>query len=171
MYVAVAFVLLFLNWMFFSGKFDPFHLTLGAISCLLVACTSADLLFRDRAKGLGARLAEAGRFLGYCGWLLWQIVVANFHVFSLAMFYRRRQRELDPHLLTFKTTLATEFARFVLANSITLTPGTVTVRVEDDVFLVHAVSRQAAGDLATSAGINEMERRVAAVFEPARSSQ
>jgi multicomponent Na+:H+ antiporter subunit E len=71
---------------------------------------------------------------------------------------------LSPHIFTFKTILTTDFARFVLANSITLTPGTVTIRVHKDIFYVHAITEQAAGDLA-SGGISEMERRVADVFE------
>jgi len=159
--------LLFLNWLIFSGKFDPFHLSLGVFSSLLVAWTTSDLLFTQRSISMGRRLAEAGRFISYCGWLLYQILLANLHVIALALFRDYRDRELDPHIFTFKTRLQTDFARLVLANSITLTPGTITIRIEDDLFYIHAVSRKAAGDLPPNTlSMSQMEQRVAAVFEP-----
>ena len=113
-----------------------------------------------------SRLAEAGRFIGYCSWLLYQILLANMHVIALALIRNYRDQKLDPHIFTFQTRLQTTFARFVLANSITLTPGTITIRIEDDNFYVHAVSRKAAGDLPEGQCMSQMERRVAAVFEP-----
>jgi multicomponent Na+:H+ antiporter subunit E len=68
--------------------------------------------------------------------------------------------QIDPTKVTFKTKLKSNIARVALANSITLTPGTITIRVEDDVFLVHAISRKAAAGLP-----GEMEDRLARVFE------
>lgn len=166
MYFWITFLLLLINWIVFSGLFDFFHLGLGVFSSLLVAWTTNDLLFKDKSRPLGPRLAEAGRFTSYCGWLLYQILLANVHVIALALFRDYRDRELDPHVFTFKTRLHTTFARFVLANSITLTPGTITIRIEDDNFYVHAVSRKAAGDLPEGQTMSEMEKRVAVVFEP-----
>lgn len=165
MFTTLTFIILFVAWVLLSGKFDLFHLSMGGISCLLVSLLSQDLLFTERQKGLGPRLAEAVRFVPYCFWLLYQIVLANFHVIGLAISPRLRERELDPYIFTFKTKLTSEFARFVLANSITLTPGTVTVRIQDDVFYVHAISRKAAGDFVEAETMSEMERRVAWVFE------
>ena len=147
-----------------SGKFDAFHLLLGVISSLIVAWSSTDLLFQNRSKSLGARFSEVVRFAWYAIWLFWQIILANFHVIYLALTPKPIKETLSPHLFNFKTTLKTDFARFVLANSITLTPGTVTVRVSEDVFVIHAITVKAAGDLQGGA-ISEMERRVAWVFE------
>lgn len=165
MYFWLTFLLLFGNWLVFSGKFDPFHLSLGVLSSLLVAASCHELLFKNRQKAIGRHFVEAGRFLPYCLWLLWQIVIANMHVIALAIFRKYREKELDPHIFTFRTKLQSGFARFVLANSITLTPGTVTIRIEDDLFHVHAISRKAAGDLAEQKDVSEMERRIACVFE------
>lgn len=165
---AVAFAVMFGFWVMLSGQLDPFHLGLGVFSCLLVAALTSDLLFQDSAKGLGARAVEAVRFAGYTLWLLRQIVVANFQVIGLAVSPRPVERTLEPHLFTFRTRLETNFARFVLANSITLTPGTVTVRVTGDLFHVHAITPQIAGDLAESAAMSEMERRVARALEGRR---
>jgi multicomponent Na+:H+ antiporter subunit E len=160
-YPFLIFFLLLLNWVAFSGKFDAFHLGLGAFSALVVTLLSQDLLFSDRKKSLGNRFREAGRFLRYALWLLWQIALANVHVFKLAI-TRSGQDEIAPKVVTFKTKLKSDFAKFVFANSITLTPGTITIALRGNEFLVHAISEATAKDLATG----EMERRVAEVFEP-----
>lgn len=160
----LMFILMMLFWVLMSGKFDLFHLTLGVISSAIVTWISTDLLFLERKKSLVARLTEAWRFTLYAFWLVWQITIANFHVIYLSLTPRPIKETLSPHIFNFKTTLKTDFARFVLANSITLTPGTVTIRVDNDVFYIHAITVKAAGDLASSA-ISEMERRVAWVFE------
>ncbi len=158
---------MFICWILLSGKFDLFHLTLGMISCLLVTILSKDLFFQKRGNGLAVRLAEGLRFISYCGWLLYQIILANFHVIGLAISPRRMEESLDPHIFTFTTSLKSEFARFILATSITLTPGTVTIRVDKNTFYIHAISREAAGDLIEdeSKTMSEMESRVAWVFE------
>jgi multicomponent Na+:H+ antiporter subunit E len=68
--------------------------------------------------------------------------------------------KIDPTIVTFKTKLTSNIARVALANSITLTPGTIPIRIEEDVFYVHAISRHAAAGLP-----GEMEDRLARVFE------
>lgn len=165
MFVFLTFILLFGAWVILSGRFDLFHLSLGGISSLLVALLSADLLFQDRQKGFSARAGEALRLFRYILWLLYQIVLANLHVLALAVSPKHMRQELDPHIFTFKTILKGEFARFVLANSITLTPGTVTIRVHEGTFYVHAISRKAAGDFIEAEAGSEMERRIAWIFE------
>lgn len=164
MFAIATFCILFGMWIVMSGMFDLFHLVLGVLSSGLVAWLSHDLLFAERDKKLTARLVEAGRFCAYTVWLTWEILVANLHVTALALSPRAMQR-IDPRLFTFRTRLKTDFARFILANSITLTPGTVTIRVHGDLFYIHAITPKAAGDL-TSEAVGEMERRVAQIFEP-----
>ncbi len=166
MFGFMTFLLMFGLWITMSGKFDLFHLALGVISSAIVAMISGDLLFQDRQKGFGYRLLQAGRFVQYAVWLVAQIIYANMYVLKLALTTKKMDQVLDPYIFSFKPHLKTPFAQFVLANSITLTPGTVTIRIEDGVFLVHAITGPAAGDLEDSDVINGMERRVAAVFEP-----
>lgn len=158
MYHLITFLLLFATWTVFSGVLDAYHLGLGALCCGFVAWISTDLLFQDQKRGLGDRLEEVGRFVHYGFWLLWQIVLANWHVLKLALFHDKEK--LDPHVMRFKTCLKSEFARYVFANSITLTPGTVTIDIEGDMFIVHAIDTKVAADLP-----GEMEQRVAAVFK------
>lgn len=165
MHRAVAFAVMFAFWLLLSGKFDAFHIALGVVSCMIVAVVSSDLLFQDTQTGVRARVGEALRFIPYTAWLLWQIVAANFQVIALAVSPRPVRRTLEPHIFTFRTRLTSDFARFVLANSITLTPGTVTIRITGDIFHVHAITVKSAGDLAEGDAASEMERRVAWAFE------
>ncbi|MBF0200003.1 MAG: Na+/H+ antiporter subunit E [Desulfamplus sp.] len=158
-----TFGVMFGFWIVFSGKFDIFHLGMGVLSSALVTWLSHDLLFDGHTKKLRATLIQIACFIRYMAWLSRQIIVANIHIAGLALSLHPT-KHLDPRLIRFKTSLKTEFARFVLANSITLTPGTVTVRIKDDVFYVHAITAQSAGDLAGRTP-SEMERWVAWVFE------
>lgn len=158
MYRVFAFLILFGFWILFSGKFDLFHLTLGVISCLIITLWSKDLVFRNRKKGLWTDLVKVPKFIIYCFWLLIQIVKANLNVIYLALHPRMIQL-LSPQIIRFKTTLKSELARVVLANSITLTPGTITVRIDGDEFIVHALT----GRIAEGTP-GEMERRIANVF-------
>ena len=161
MYPVVIFLLLFLNWVILSGKFDAFHLGLGVVSCLIVTFLSQDLLYHDRTKGLKRRLLEAWAFVRYVPWIIWEVVKANVHVLKLAM-TRRGYEEMSPRVVTFETYLKTDFAKFVLANSITLTPGTITMLIRGDVFHIHTMSQFLEDDLLTGS----IERKVAEVFEP-----
>ncbi len=160
MYSVLVFILLMVNWVIFSGLLDAFHLTLGILSCLLVTRLSADLVFENHAMSMGQRAGQAGRLACYLAWLLWQVVLSNMHVLKLAL-TSAGAKDIQPRMVRFKTKLKTDFGKYALANSITLTPGTVTVRIEGDVFTVHAISKFAADGLT-----GDMEARVARVFEP-----
>ncbi|MBN1843332.1 MAG: Na+/H+ antiporter subunit E [Deltaproteobacteria bacterium] len=153
-FVGTAFIL-FAFWMLLSGHFDAFHLTLGAICCGLVAYLFHDLLFANVRVG-DMRIVVA-RFISYIPWLIKQIVLSNLHVASVVLRYRM---PIDPQIVTFKTKLETDISSVTLANSITLTPGTITMDIRDGVFYVHALDQKVADDL--NAG--EMEDRVAHIF-------
>ncbi len=151
-----TFLIMFGFWILLSGKFDLFHLTLGILSSALVSFLSADLFMYDQGKN---RLSTGLRFLLYLPWLLYQIMLSTLHVTFLALHPKMKDR-IDPTIVTFKTKLKTNIAKVALANSITLTPGTITIRIEDQVFYVHAISRKAAAGLP-----GEMEDRLANIFE------
>ncbi len=157
LYRGITFALLFATWMVFSGLFDVFHLTLGVISCGFVTFLSSDLLFEDRSTPLKARLIQGVRLTGYGLWLIWQIVLANLHLLKLAF---GSKSNLQPQIVRYESKLLrTDFAKFLLANSITLTPGTVTMKILGDTFYIHAIS-----DIAAEGLDGEMERRIARVF-------
>ena len=154
----MAFFFLFFLWIVFSGRFDAFHLALGVLSCALVAAVSGDLLFTVQTPGGMIRLAY--RFLKYIPWLLVQIFLANLHVLRL-VFHPKMLELIDPHIIHFDSRLKSDASRTVLANSITLTPGTITVCVSAiGGFSVHCIDKKSGGALP-----GEMERRVAEVFD------
>jgi multicomponent Na+:H+ antiporter subunit E len=136
-----TFVLMFLTWIVLSGKFEPLLLWLGVISSFLVAYYFYDLLFPTLEAGYVKIFI---RFIKYCPWLIWEIIKANFHLLYLT-FHPRMIDLIDPHIITFKTNLKSDVAIATLANSITLTPGTITVTADSDgVFKVHAIDRKSA---------------------------
>ena len=153
----LTFFIMFFLWILLSGKFDPFHLTLGIISCAIVALFSGDLLFESvRLKGLPGSWI---RFILYCPWLLYQIFLANLHLLFLS-FHPRMMDLIDPQIFRFRSKLKSDLALVTFANSITLTPGTITVYVSlDGDFSVHAIDQKSKEGLP-----GEMEIRVARAF-------
>ncbi len=148
-------IILFGFWLLLSGKFDLFHLTIGAVCSVLVAYLFHDLLFTN--VRVGDMRVVTWRFITYIPWLLYQIMMSNIHVASLVL---RPRMPIRPQVLTFKTKLETDISIVTLANSITLTPGTITMDIRDGVYYVHALSKKVADDL--KAG--QMEDRVAHIF-------
>lgn len=146
-------------WVVLSGLFDPFHLALGLFSAVFVSLISSDLLFAQTSKRFSSRIREGMRIPRYMVWLFYQVVLANIHILRLAL-SPKGFALIDPQIVRYKIALRTDFAKYALANSITLTPGTVTVRIEGDYLLVHAISRKTATSLD-----GEMEKRVGNVFD------
>jgi multicomponent Na+:H+ antiporter subunit E len=158
MYRILSFFVLLLTWIILSGMMDWFHFSLGVISSALVTWWSSDMLFSDRGIAPHNRLLQFCRIPGYLFWLSWQIVLANLHVLRLA-FSPGLRKQMEPQLVRFSSGLTTDFQKFVLAQSITLTPGTVTMKIEGDEFIIHAISNSSVRGLTGS-----MVKRVRRVF-------
>jgi multicomponent Na+:H+ antiporter subunit E len=153
----LTFLIMTAIWILLSGKFDTFHLSLGIISCAIVAYISGDLLFESpqimRLPGTWLR------FIQYIPWLFYQVFMANLHVLYLT-FHPRMHDLINPKIIIFKSKLYSDISLVTFANSITLTPGTITVYVSGDgEFHVHAIDDQSAQGLP-----GEMEARVAKAF-------
>ncbi len=153
----LSFIILFATWLLLSGKFDLFHLTLGFISCALISIYTGDLLFpSSKMEGL---LGLWFRFIKYLPWLIYQVFIANVHVLYL-VFHPRMMELIDPRIVRFESKLKSDLARVTFANSITLTPGTITVNMSIfGNFAVHAIDAPSAESLP-----GEMEQRIAKVF-------
>lgn len=157
-------------WLFLSGKFEVLYVILGAFSAACVAFLTMDLLHtpRDHARGRRASLRllliPGWRFLCYIFWLLFSIIKANFQV---AYFVLHPKMPIQPGLLRFKTRLKSDVGHIVLANSITLTPGTITVDLREGTYLVHALVPQAAQSLLEAKMQNKLEAIFGEKEEPA----
>ena len=155
-YRILIFLLLMVTWMVFSGIYDGLHLTLGVISCGFVTWISSELLFENRSTSLFKRVGQGFRMVSYIAWLFWQIVLSNFHLLKLALI---GPKALQPQIIRHRSALKSDFEKFLLANSITLTPGTVTMKIIGQTFYIHAIS-----DVAAKGLDGEMERRIAKIF-------
>ena len=161
-FAVVAFVLtffiVFFFWVLFSGKSDLFHIFLGIGSSLIVAALSKDLLFPSKIKP-GFIICWL-RFAGYTPWFFYQIFLANLHILYL-IFHPKMMELIDPKIIEFDSNLKSDLSRTTFANSITLTPGTITVSVSIlGKFRVHCIDEKSGQSLP-----GEMEKRIAKVFD------
>ena len=132
-----------------SGHFEPLLLTFGAVSCALVVLIARRMQVID---GDGPSLLN-WRLAVYAPWLAKEIVKANLDVARRIL---QPQLPISPRIIDVPTSQKSELGQAIYANSITLTPGTVSVVVEGDQILVHALTRAAATGLQT----REMDRAV-----------
>jgi len=149
---ALSFVILFSFWILLSGFFDFIHLFLGAICTFLVAWISHNLLIGE-VKDLKLAVLRVLRFLAYLPWLLYQIMRANIDIAYRTL---HPKMPISPGVIRFKTDLKTEMGMVTLANSITLTPGTVTIDIVEGEYFVHALAKEFAEGLLTG----KMQARV-----------
>ena len=155
--IFLTFCIMALFWVLLSGIFDAFHLISGLVCCAIVAIISHDLLVTGKGE---KKLQKSLRLLMYIPWELWQIVLANIDVAYRVLHPRM---PIDPLIIEFETALRGEFSLLTLANSITLTPGTITILVEPErgKFWVHAIAKGPADALLVD---RTMQRKVAHVF-------
>ncbi len=144
-------------WLLLSGHYDVMHISLGVVSVGLVMFMNRGL--RDAAPAhqpIGTRL-RWGRLVVYLPWLLWQMVLSALHVARVVFSSRSA---LHPSVVHFKSAQPNESAAVILGNSITLTPGTLTLDISGDEYTVHCLSKK------TEAGLldGSMQRRVARLF-------
>ncbi len=134
------FILLIVIWFIFNGKITTEIFILGI---LLSACI---YLFMCRFMDYGLRkdialIKKSVYFLYYIGVLIVEIIKANVQVMHLVL----TDREVaEPVIIGYKTRLKTNLGRVILANSITLTPGTITVSLEEDELVVHCLDKSMA---------------------------
>ncbi|MDX1483972.1 MAG: Na+/H+ antiporter subunit E [Alphaproteobacteria bacterium] len=148
-------LVVFALWLLLSGHYVPLLLSLGAISAVLIVWIAARLdVIDDEAIPLQLKLG----YVGYLAWLGKEITKANIDVAKLII---NPALPISPVMVRVPATQRTDVGKVIYANSITLTPGTVSVEVLDDEILVHAITREAAEGLASG----DMDRRVDAVEE------
>ena len=148
-------------WIIFNGRVTLEILIAGALVSFLLDIFVKKIL---KINLTGATLIKFLKILPevliYAAVLLIEIIKANFAITKLVV---APKIEVEPCLVKFKSKLKTHAARVALANSITLTPGTITVSLENDEFLVHALDRNIAEGLQGSLFerlLKRMERKV-----------
>jgi multicomponent Na+:H+ antiporter subunit E len=154
---AVLFVLLLAFWQALSARVDPLFIGLGVLSAAAGTWFGTRLI--DGVLGLREDAApiDVWQLALYLVWLLGRIPPAGLAIARVVLDPRHPPR---PGVMRFRTTLRSPAAKALLANSITLVPGTITLNVERDEFTVHAFTPDTVLDLATAA----TQRRIAKVF-------
>jgi len=136
------FVLLALLWALLSGMPKPLLIGLGVVSCALVTWIAVRM---NNVDGYHAPLLP-GIFglIGYTLWLTKEIVIANLQVAKLVI---APKLSLHPTMMTVDASELTELGQVIYANSITLTPGTVSLFIRDGRITVHSLINEAAEGL------------------------
>lgn len=124
-------------WLVLSGHFEPLLLILGLISVLLVVFVANRMNVVDH-EGFPVHLT--GRLVTYIPWLTKEIAKANWDVTRIILDPRL---PISPAMESFRVTPRSDLGRVIYANSITLTPGTITTGIIGDVFEIHALTRAA----------------------------
>jgi multicomponent Na+:H+ antiporter subunit E len=149
------FLLLFLFWLLLTGSLEPAELIAGSVVALVVTLISRPHL--TIFNGLRLTPSALPAFIAYLGVFLWELIRANF---DMARRVLSPKLPLQPALVEVRTELHSPLGRLILANSITLTPGTLTVDVGDDTLLIHWIDAPEGIDIegATKAIILRFER-------------
>ena len=144
------FVSLFVIWLLLSGHTDALLLSLGGLSCLLSVYLAHRMDVVDRE---GHPVHISPRLLTYIPWLTWETIKSNIAVGKMIL---HPKLPIDPVVFKVKATQPGDLGKTIYANSITITPGTVSMSVDGDEILVHAIDQGTADDLKSG----EMDRRV-----------
>ena len=140
------FILFFLIWVIFNGQLT------AEIAAFGVVIAGVMYWFLCRFLNYSPRYdlflwRKAPLLAQYMLTLVWEILKANLSVFRLIY---TAEYELEPAVVHFKTDLRTTFARVLLANSITLTPGTITVALSGSEYTVHCLDKELAEGISSS---------------------
>ncbi len=133
--------LLFCLWLGLSGHLQGLLLFLGALSTALVVSITQRM---DRVDGERHAAHVPLRLLRFWIYLIGQVIAANFHVIRCIIM---PGKTISPQLFTVPLPQQSDLGQVIYANSITLTPGTLSLRLSSDCILVHALTRKAANKL------------------------
>lgn len=131
------FILLLLIWFIFNGKVTWELTVIGVILCACIYFFLCRFMDYSVKKDI-ALIRKSISFLHYTGILIVEIVKSSMQVLRLVL----TDREVaEPVIISYKTRLKTNLGRVILANSITLTPGTITISLEEDELVIHCLDK------------------------------
>lgn len=152
-YTLSLWVFLYAFWFLLSGHTSPLLLGFGAISVTLVVYIAKRMDVIDH-EGHPSHLSF--RIVPYWFWLCWEIIKANIDVAKIIL---SPKLPISPVMFKTKASQERELGQVIYANSITLTPGTVTVSMEDGILEIHALTVEGAEGVLSG----EMDRKICAV--------
>lgn len=151
--LCLGIAILFAFWLLMSGVYKALTIGLGLFSCALVY-----YLGRRAAKidGISDHLPlRPFAFLRYCGWLIVEITKANWSVAKIILGFQKPR----PHFFSVPKSQKTDLGKVIFGNSITLTPGTITIRAHENQLEVHALRFEPS----VMEDLHDMDQRIIAV--------
>jgi multicomponent Na+:H+ antiporter subunit E len=153
----LLFAILFASWLILSGHYTPLAIGFGVIACILTLWLNKErpLLVGGLGRRFGIPLSGINfvRLILYPIVLFVDIVKANLHVAAIIISPRL---PIDPAFIQFRTELKRSIPQTIFGNHITLTPGTITVDIEDGRYLVHTLNPKLVGDLTSGSLVNRI---------------
>ena len=128
--------ILFIFWLLLSGHYTPLLIGLGLGSCGLVVYLAMRM---DLVDHEGVPLQLGGRFWVYFPWLMKEIFIANV---SVARVILNPKLPISPVVTHFRASQESDLGKTIYANSITLTPGTITTSIQGQDLEIHALTRK-----------------------------
>ena len=144
---------LFLLWLGLSGHFEPLLLLIGLASTVLAVFLAKRMEVLDHESH---PIHLTGRLFRFWAYLSREVVLANIDVIKRIL---TPGKSISPQLVKLPLPQQTDLGKVIYANSITLTPGTVSIDLEGDTIIVHALDEESAAGVLTG----EMDRRVCRV--------
>lgn len=151
--ILLLLLVLTISWLFWSGLYKPLLISLGAFSCLLSVFLANRMGFFRHHQDL---LKLLPRLPGYWFWLLKEIIVSSLDVAKLIL---KPSMPISPTVVELTTEAQTDVGQVIFGNSITLSPGTVTLDLHDGRILIHCLTSESAKELQKG----EANRRAAAL--------
>ncbi len=130
--IVLTTIYLFAGWLVFTGTFSAYSLLMGLCFSGLIALTTYSLFIHEYEAHRRALLPRVDLLVVYAVILIYKMYVASFKVLFNVL-----RGDINPRIVHFRTRLKSDMARIILANSITLTPGTISVHLDDDHLIVH----------------------------------
>jgi multicomponent Na+:H+ antiporter subunit E len=130
--VVLTTVYLLPAWLLFTWTFDTASLLLGVVFSFTVALLTYGLFIEEQEAARRSQLPRVHMLVVYLAVLAFNMYVASFKVF-----WQLIRGRINPGVVHFRTALRSDIARVVLTSSITLTPGTITLDLDDDHLIVH----------------------------------
>ena len=148
------FILLLLIWFIFKGKITWELTVLGMILCACIYFFMCRFMDYSLKKDVSL-MRRSVSFLYYTGVLIVEIIKSNLQVMHLTL----TDREIvEPVIISYRTRLRSKLGRVILANSITLTPGTITISLEEDELVIHCLDKTIAEGIENSTFEQLLER-------------
>jgi len=129
---AITALAMYAVWLLFTASFAPFSLVAGALGSVLIAALTYDVFIAQHEAGLRSFLPRP-----FPSAVFLLILVFCLYQSSVKMIVAVITGKVNPRIVHFRTRLRSDLARMILANSITFTPGTITLDLNDDHLTVH----------------------------------